>query len=185
MFGERYACSEQDLIDKLNKVPFPKSEAMMKGIAFENCLRKPGVYADGQFEFDPAVVDACYKHTEGGIWQTWVDLQIFTYDYEFTIGGYTDVIRRNVLKDVKTTKQYSFPAFDESYQHKVYLLGAEQTGAQIDQFDYVVCDFKEVYVETYFFDSNAYKASVLAIMRDVAEFIRLRRHLITNPKLFT
>lgn len=192
MFGERYACTEQDMLNKLNKVPTPQSEAMLKGIAFEDCVRA-GIYAksltstDGikyDFEFNPEIIHWFMNETKGGIWQQYVEFYLDCGGYWLYLYGYIDVLRQNHTLDIKTTSQYAFPKYLDDYQHMLYLFGAKMLGAQVDYHEYLITDQKECYREYYQYQPKRFKESLLTVANDMVFFLESRKEFITNHKVF-
>lgn len=189
MFGERYACDEQHLLDRLNKAPMEQTEAMAKGIAFEACLQEDGKYTHSihpfpMFSFPPEIVNEMRDVVRGGIPQQFLQFTLETPNYTVRFYGYADFIKRHQCIDVKTGKQYAFPKFLDCYQHKMYLLGAKESGANLLEHLYLITDFKNVYKELYTFNKKEFEADMISRTTDLVHFIELRRSLITNPKIF-
>lgn len=184
MLGESFIlCNEQQLIDKLNRVPYPQTEPMLKGIAFEKALQNK-IYTSDGFEFEMSVIDEMIPIVEGGFWQTFVEHEIIVDGKRVRLYGYIDVIKKNRSIDTKTTKQYEWPKFEHCFQHQVYLLGANAMGFHLDHHQYLVTDFKHVYKEDYFIDVDLMTGQLQKVCRDLIFFIESKRELITNPKLF-
>jgi len=184
MLGESFMlCNENQLIDKLNRVPYPQTEPMLRGIAFEKALQNKIYKSDG-FEFEMSVIDEMIPLVEGGFWQTFVECEIMVDGHRVRLYGYIDVVRRNQCIDTKTTKQYEWPKFKDCFQHHVYLLGANSCGILLNHHQYLVTDFKHVYKEDYFLDVDLMTGQLQNICRDLIFFIEAKRHLIYNEKLF-
>ena len=64
--------------------------------------------------------------------------------------GIADVIRRNTIFDIKRVNYYDIGKYEGSIQHLIYMYA---TG--IPNFEYVISDGQEVYVETYHWESKS------------------------------
>lgn len=183
--GENFLlCSKEQLLDKINRVPYPTTEPMAKGNAFEHCLRYEGVYEKDGFSFDKELIERMRPMVKGGAWQLFVETTIDVDGHQVRHYGYLDVVRRFQTIDVKTTSQYQWPKFDGGYQHHVYLLGASDAGAQLSEHMYLITDFKDYYTEVYPFKRDLMINQLRTISRDLISFLENNRHLITDKKIF-
>jgi hypothetical protein len=128
---------KEEILDTLNKVEKKKSPAILAGIDFENNIR--GV-CDGTAVTDDFCVMDAVEIVEGGLWQQRISREL---DGDL-VYGIADVIRRNTIFDIKLVSKYDLGKYESSIQHLIYMYA---TG--IPQFDYVISDGHEVYVETY------------------------------------
>ena len=179
--------TEQDMIDKLNRVPFESTEAMNKGTAFESAVAFNDANIkvdDKQYSFDKELVLTLHEMVTGGAYQKGLKYTITFDDCRVNFYGYSDFIKRDTIIDLKTTGQYTFPKFDKSFQHKVYLLGANQMGYELNKFQYLVTDFKDYFYELYPFDEEKYHHELKMLAVDLIAFIKSRRYFITNENLF-
>lgn len=132
----------QDFLNTLNKVPVPMTEAIQKGIDFENeifAMTDKGVLSE-----DPCVCEIA-EIVKGGYWQQVVQKRIGNY----LLYGKADVIKANKIYDIKYTGHYDTGKFEGSIQHLLYM---ECT--PIDDFDYLVSDKKSVWIESYHKDKD-------------------------------
>jgi hypothetical protein len=134
---------KEDLLDTLNKVEKRKSPAMQMGIDFENAVR--GVCDGTGVTDDFCVMDAA-EIVKGGMWQQRVSREI---DGDLAY-GIADVIRRNTIFDIKRVFKYDLGKYEGSIQHLIYMYAAG-----LPNFDYVISDGQEVYVETYHWESGS------------------------------
>ena len=179
--------TEQNLIDKLNRVPFEATEAMDKGNAFELAVglnKNEVVFGEKNYSFDKTLIGQLHEKVAGGAYQKGLKYTITFDDCMVNFYGYADFIRRDTIIDLKTTGQYTFPKFDKSFQHKVYLCGANQMGYKLNKFQYLVTDFKDYFYELYPFDEEKYHQELKMIAIDLIAFINSRRLMITNEDLF-
>lgn len=177
-------CEEQKLIDKLNRKPYAPSEAMLKGIAFEQLLQQPSGYVHNGFEFDIDVVDEMRAYCAGGIWQTFVEFTIDVDGHKVRLYGYIDVVKQVRTIDVKTGAQYEFPGFDDYFQHHVYLLGCRNADIRVTEHVYLITDFTQVYKEPYDLNEKKMVEDLQKVCRELIHFTEMKRDLITNEKLF-
>jgi hypothetical protein len=127
---------KEELLDTLNKVEKRKSPAMRMGIDFENAIRH---VCDGGTSEDFCVLEAA-EIVNGGIWQQRISREL---DGDLAY-GIADVIRRNTIFDIKRVNKYDLGKYEGSIQHLIYMYA---TG--IPNFEYVISDGVEVYMESY------------------------------------
>ena len=186
----------QDMIDRINRVPQPKTEAAARGSALNDTVdalilghdvyTQNGSYlaeSDGmQFEFDRQLVDHLAEHFTGALTQVYTEGEISTNYGIVMLYGYVDYIVRNVAFDLKSTGRYTWPKYKDSVQWKSYLYTLKAQGAQVDTFEYVVTDFNGIYRESY--PLNERTTDLLrADVNGFLQFAYNHRHLITNPKI--
>jgi len=127
---------KKEILDVLNKMPKEKTPAMQAGIDFENAIRD---VCDGGTSEDFCVLEAT-EIVMGGMWQQRISREI---DGDLAY-GIADVIRRNTIFDIKRVNQYDIGKYESSIQHLIYMYATD-----IPNFEYVISDGHEVYVETY------------------------------------
>jgi hypothetical protein len=115
---------------------------MRAGMDFENSIRD---VCNGGTSEDFCVLEAA-DIVNGGMWQQRVSRE-FDGDLLY---GIADVIRRNTIFDIKRVNQYDTGKYEGSIQHLIYMYA---TG--IPNFDYVISDGQEVYVETYHWEEKS------------------------------
>jgi hypothetical protein len=127
---------KEDLLDTLNKAEKRKSPAMQAGIDFENAIR---LVCKGGTSEDFCVLEAA-DIVKDGLWQQRISREL---DGDLAY-GIADVIRRNTIFDIKRVYKYDLGKYEGSIQHLIYMYA---TG--IPNFEYVISDGNEVYVESY------------------------------------
>jgi hypothetical protein len=132
----------RDLLDTLNKVKKDKTPAMQAGIDFENDIRN--VCNGGEVD-DFCVIEAA-EIVKGGLWQQRVSREL---DGDLCY-GIADVIRRDTIFDIKRVFKYDLGKYEGSIQHLIYMYA---TG--IPNFEYVISDGQEVYIEAYHWESGS------------------------------
>ncbi|MBO9615844.1 MAG: hypothetical protein J7619_24325 [Dyadobacter sp.] len=137
---ERGYIHEQELLDRINRVPVPQTEAQFRGSSFEDAVIK-GI---GEEAFDPEILSKVRSYLPRPMLKTQVYCEYQLNDS--LIYGYVDVIGKMLAVDIKTTGNYREGAFAKSHQN-FYLPALRMKG--IRSLRYVITDFKEVYLEEY------------------------------------
>jgi len=125
-----------EILDTLNKLLKENTAAMQVGIDFENEIRK---VCEGGTTEDFCVMEVA-EIVSGGMWQQRVS-RVLDGDLVY---GIADVIKRNTIYDIKRVNQYELGKYEGSIQHLIYMYATD-----IPNFDYLISDGREVYVETY------------------------------------
>lgn len=194
----------QDLINRINRVPF-ESEAAEKGTAFnemidciiENRLsEKYEIVSDREkgiitvknskwlFEFPLKLSAEIAKRLSGALTQQLVSGVLPTKYGDVLLYGYLDEMLPFKVVDIKTTGKYSAFKYRENWQHKVYPFCLNDNGILINDFEYVVTDFKKVYTEFYTYNPDRDFALLQGFCERFIEFLEANRHLITDTKIF-
>jgi len=137
---ERGYLDEQALLDRINRVPVPQTEAQFRGSSFEDAVIK-GI---GEETFDSEVLSKVRSYLPRPMLKT----QVY-FEYQLNdslIYGYVDVIGKLLAADIKTTSNYREGCFAQSHQN-FYLPALRAKG--IRSLRYVITDFKDVYIEEY------------------------------------
>jgi hypothetical protein len=159
-----------DLLNYLNRVQTPKSEAMLAGIAFENDvdLYLKGI-GDGFIGgTDGAYVSSVVKvsnYVKGSLFQQRISGSIKTPRGELFLKGVCDAIGKDRIYDIKFSKTYDFNKYYPSIQHLIYMY---VTG--IEKFSYLVSNGNEVFVEDYFWDDTSLEL-LTNRLNDVLDYI--------------
>ncbi len=171
---ERGLVTDQELLDRINRVPIPQTEAQARGVSFEDAVLK-GV---GEDLFDPDVIIRA-RHL---LPSPMVATQVYC---EFPIGdvlfyGFADVLGRSMAVDLKSTKSYSEQRFAEDHQN-FYLPALQSRG--VTTLRYIITDFSDLFTEEYDLqtDFSVQKRQILAFV----DFLEQSRHLITDRRIFT
>lgn len=170
VYGEKSeeieAKARQDFLNTLNKVKSKKSPAMLKGIQFEDAIRSMcnGNVRDESIKLPKnanpldypllnRLTDDEYKcaseiaeKVKGGMWQVKLSKKIGNY----LLFGYADVIKRDVINDIKRVNQYAeIGKYEPSIQHLIYL-----ECSPLEHFKYLICDGKSNFEEYYHKDAD-------------------------------
>lgn len=164
--------TEQQLLDTINRVPAPATEAQQRGVAFEETLVK-GTDED---RFDADILAKVRKLLPRPIVDTQVYCQWQIDDVLFY--GYVDLIGKYKAVDIKTTGSYQPGRYVFNHQN-LYLHALKKRGIKL--MEYVITDFKDVYVESYSLTHPIDKQ--LEEIRLFKAFIDEHRTLITDQKI--
>jgi hypothetical protein len=128
---------KEKILDTLNKVWKEKTPAIQAGINLENAVR---LVCDAGWASDDFCVLEAAERVKGGMWQQRISREL---DGDL-VYGIADVIRRDTIFDIKSTKKYETGKYEGSIQHLIYMYAAG-----IPYFEYVISDGSDIYVETY------------------------------------
>lgn len=165
--------SEQELLDRINRVPIPSTEAQLRGVSFEDAVLK-GI---GEDQFDFNIVQTVRRRLPKPIVKTQVYCQYQIDDA--LIYGFVDVLGCREAVDLKTTAHYEPERFLQDHQH-FYLPALYNWG--IRQMRYLITDFEQVYEEIY--DGESDFTGQLEEVYSFKMFLNEHRELITNAKIF-
>lgn len=130
---------EIEMIERINRVKKPTTKAQQKGVDFERAVtlgENEELFAEGIIDKARNLIPRKYK-TQFYVESRYKNAQIY---------GYVDGVGEHVAFDLKSTSFYEPGRFLKNHQN-LYLLGLQKFG--IEQLDYVITDFTDVYVESY------------------------------------
>jgi hypothetical protein len=211
-FSENPKTSEEDfekqqfksLIDRINRVPF-ESEPASKGTAFNemiDCIIESRTSKDYLItaHMDSDIINVrCDKYSfdfplklsseialmcDGALTQQLVEGVMPTKYGNVLLYGYMDELLPFKSVDIKTTKKYNAFKYRNNWQHKVYPYCLQQSGVFIDDFEYIITDFKKIYTELYVYDHYRDFQELQSHCERFIEFLQSNRHLITDNKIF-
>lgn len=176
--------AEQELLDKINRVPF-KSDAAEAGSRFNDLI--DNILTGAEFkndEFSEVLALDIAGLLYGSAKQVYTATTIHTRSGLVELYGYIDYIKQDAAIDLKTTKSYELGKFRDSLQKHVYPVSLIDDGNEINTFEFLVTDFSSIYVESYLVDYDESKRIIQDTCEQLINFINLRRHLITDLKIF-
>jgi hypothetical protein len=163
----------QELMDRINRVPKPTTEAQQRGISFEEAL----VTGKGEDQFPAHILEeARLKLPPKFKTQFYVQAQI----EDVLLYGFVDLIGGNQAVDIKTTGSYRGTKFANDAQN-LYLLGLKQF--DIKTLTYLITDMQGVYEETYQTDEYDF-SPLLKKLKDFTVFLKENNYKISNRKIF-
>ena len=141
-YNEEYALkAKEEFIDRIKGKPFEPTEAMQRGIDFEELA------VAGQIpEISPIIA--------GGQHQVWATRIIEVDGIKVQLRGFLDTLKAGVIYDIKRTGQYEYPKYRTSYQHHIYFLLVPAA----KRFEYLVGSgtTKEAYNKYVYFHREVY-----------------------------
>ena len=170
--GQLYV-SFEELINRINRVYKPPTEAQQRGVSFEDALLK-----GEEEEAFPASILAQMRAKLPHRFKTQFYTSVVVRDVE--LYGFVDVVAGNRAIDIKTTSSYQPDKFLHNHQN-LYLLGLKRWN--IKQLDYLITDFQEVYTEMYHYDTYDFEPLLNELFQFV-DFLETNRERITDKKIF-
>lgn len=181
----------QEFLDKVNRVPFEKTDPILRGMAFEDMVDhalKMGIPADlpdpihvHDVKCPSDILRVFVERLQGAVRQVHVETVIDTRYGPVKVYGKVDEILRDTAFDIKTTGKYEFPKYLRNWQHPVYLEALKKEG--IRRFVYLATDFREVYEEEYTHNS-ADTDRLISEVSHLVETLESQREKITDRKVF-
>jgi hypothetical protein len=176
--------AEQELLDKINRVPF-SSELADKGTWFNDLI---DLCIKGEEKHDLNYLTGCAldisERLYGSAKQVFTSTTIEVDGKVIELYGYIDYVLQDRVIDLKTTKAYELGKYQHSLQLHFYPVSLIDAGNEINQFEFMVTDFTNVFSEVYKVDYEASKRILADACRELIRFIEFKRHLITDKKIF-
>lgn len=176
--------AEQDFLNKINRVPFSSKEAD-KGTIFNEFIDNS---LDMWEKFGLSYVDGIaveiIEKLQGSQKQLFTSTTIEFDGISVELYGYLDYLKLEKVVDLKTTKAYELGKYKNSLQLHFYPVSLIDNGCEIEQFEFLVTDFEDVYSETYPVDYNTSKNILISKCKELIKFIESKRDLITDRKIF-
>lgn len=166
--------SEQELIDRINRVPIPQTEAQARGVSFEDAVLKK----IGEELFDPELLKTVRQRLPKPILKTQAYCQYQIDDV--LIYGFVDILGRDEVVDLKTTSHYEPNRYKENHQN-FYLPAFAKNGVR--QIRYLITDFQQVYEEVY--DLHTHFDTQLNEIYLFKLFLYEHQNRITDSKIFS
>ena len=164
---------EIEMIERINRVKKPTTAAQKKGVDFERAVtlgEMEELFQEGIIDKARELLPTKYK-TQFYVESRYKNAMIY---------GYVDGVGEKTAFDLKSTSFYEPGRFTKNHQN-LYLLGLQKYG--IEQLDYVVTDFKDVYVESYPLQSVDFNPLYQQIERFIS-FLEENKKFIRDKKIF-
>lgn len=198
----------QELINKINRVPFDSDKAdrgtcfnelvdsliehrFTKGMwCSEDESNYMAHYNNRTFTFPISICREFANYFKGALTQQRVEAILPTAFGNVLVYGLIDELMPTTVHDIKTTGSYSVGKFKSHFQHLVYPYALIQNGNDIRTFEYNILEFSkagypvDTYTETYVFVPER---DIPILTNHCEEFIRFleeNRGLITDKKIF-
>lgn len=196
--------AKQELIDRINRVPF-ESEKADRGTAFNQLIDRLNMrptwichaetegtdlvveYGGRKFRFERDKVLDIAKRYKGAA-QVYVERTIDTCKGKVLLYGYIDELLFDRITDIKTTTSYHMGKYRYNWQHIVYPYCINADDVRRFDYDVFVFDKKgrisEEYTETYYYDPQRDDERLRQHIEDFIFFIESNRASITDRKVF-
>lgn len=208
-FHER---KRQDLIDRINRVPFDNEKAD-RGTAFNEivdciilgeksekmeimCDKDLGtiaaIYNDRRFVFPISICREFANYYTGAVPQVYAEAVLSTKYGDVQLYGYLDELMPMSIHDIKSTTKYSASKFKDHWQHIVYPYALNFMGNDINDFEYNILlinerkggDTYETFTEHYSYVPERDIPLLIKHVEGLIEFVELHSNLITDKKIF-
>lgn len=182
----------QELVDKINRIPF-YSEAAAKGTAFNKIVDiaiDKGIpdnvvsFSEDGFKFPASLVAELQQILYGAIPQYKASTQIQTKFGIVEIYGYIDYLLLDKAIDLKCTGSFEIGKYKNSMQRHVYPICLADEGIEVDEFEFLVTDYKSIFREGYGVDLKQSKQAIINTCEELINFLHIKRDLITDKKIF-
>lgn len=206
---EYEAMQRQELIDRINRVPF-ESEAADRGTAFNevvDCMilgrnterkdmeiysnKEEGIiqvdFRERTFIYPIPLCREFADYFKGAVPQVRTEGVLQTKYGPVLLYGYIDELMPFSIHDIKTTSNYSAFKFRDHWQHLVYPYCLHQEGSKITLFEYNIVKWgkvNETFTEPYNFNLSRDTERLLLHCESFIEFLENNRELITDKKIF-
>lgn len=204
--------SKQDLIDKINRVPFD-SEAADKGTCFNeivDCLIEhrntdkmkvtkvkdnnkvvalSAEYNNRAFTYPIELCKEMADYFKGAITQYYCEAILPTKYGNVKLYGYLDELMPTCIHDIKTTSRYEAYKFRDHWQHIVYPYCLRNEGNDVTRFEYDIVKWGkdmsyDFFTEVYNYNECVDKPRLINHCEGLIEFLEANRDLITDKKIF-
>jgi hypothetical protein len=192
------ATAKQELLDKINRVPWEEPEPVKIGKALQALLDEGKFHvADWPFDED-FMVHKDYPQIKfrrellkemdsligSGVRNGFTEGTLDTRYGQVRLYGYYDAIAQDRVIDIKYTKNYDVGKFFNSHQRLVYPHCLNGQGVLVNSFDFICTDNSQAYVETYVWNPERDLPILRASVEEFIEFIEANKSLITDTKIF-
>lgn len=163
-------------------------------------IDRPFIYGaihDFEFYFDKQLCVDAAEYFRGALSQHFTTATIDTCYGTVKLYGYIDELMQNVIKDIKTTKSYTFGNYKHYWQRHVYPYCCIESGdcTEIKAFEFSVFQLKggssrtplitgDFYREVYDYDHAQSTDLIRQHCERFIEFLEEHRHEITDKKIF-
>ena len=133
----------------LRREPIPKNQAMQDGLDFEKmaCDIADGMDCSRYPNYENWTIGATgiAAIIRGGLWQYTAYKEVTIGDIPFLLNGRLDVLKEDLIYDIKFGLEYKPGKFKTYPQHSMYL----ELIPYARQFEYLISDGNQIWIETY------------------------------------
>lgn len=176
--------AEQELINKINRRPY-QSDAADKGKFFNELI---DISIKGIQKHKVCFLNGCALQLatllSKSVSQVHTSTLIEVDNKVVELYGYVDYVLQDRVIDLKTTRSYELGKYKDSLQLHLYPVSLIDDGNEINEFEFLVCDFENVYSEVYPVDYEISKALITDVCKELIRFLEIKRDFITDKKIF-
>jgi hypothetical protein len=171
--------NQEDFLKTLGREPIKENEALAKGRQFERHIQLHDeieniIYRQHNEAYANCVKEIADK-VKGGTWQVSGKKEIVIGDMTFLLYGRADVLKADTIYDIKYTKYYAdYCKYRKSMQHLLYF----EIFPEMNNFEYLVSDLKNVYIEHY------HREDSVKLLSEISDFIIFVRNNEKFGKVF-
>lgn len=159
--------SYAEFLAALKREPIPTTEAMQKGIDFENLVTDITLGRGDKTHDWYEAASAVARTVKGGLLQYKVSREIVVKGYTLLLYGRLDALKAGTIYDIKFSGSYDVGKYIDSTQHPTYL----ELVPEAKQFSYLVSNGSYVWTETYRRDETP---SIIPTIEDFLDWLQLQ-----------
>ena len=159
--------SYAEFLAALKREPIPTTEAMQKGIDFENLVTDITLGRGDQTHSWYEAASAVARTIKGGLLQYKVSREIVVKGITLLLYGRLDALKAGTIYDIKFSGSYDVGKYIDSTQHPTYL----ELVPEAKQFSYLVSNGSYVWTETYRRDETP---SIIPTIEDFLDWLQLQ-----------
>lgn len=176
--------AEQELINKINRLPY-QSDSADKGTWFNELI---DLSLKGLEKYKEQYLTGCamevVKRLEGAARQVRTSTIIEVDNKIVELYGDIDYVKEDRVIDLKTTKNYELGKYKDSLQLHFYPVSLIDDGNEINEFEFLSCDFENVYSEVYKVNYSVSKNILIDACKELIRFLEIKKEFITDKKIF-
>lgn len=140
------AGTTEDFIQTLRRVPKPQTDAMLRGIKFENEITDIVVHGGRVSKgVEDKVILSFARKVAGSTPQVRAEKKVIVRNKPLYLVGVADFVRAGIIYDTKRVSRYEYGKYIDSTQHPMYF----ELFPEARRFDYLIYDGQYAYTETY------------------------------------
>jgi hypothetical protein len=183
--------AKQEFLDRINRVPVEKTDAMIRGNAFESAVNywaglgkiPPGPVTVHDKQVSPELIGKFSTGFEGALRQVFTEMVLPTRYGDVRIYGFIDDLMGDAVYDTKTTGNYEIGKYRNGWQHPAYLESLRQAGASVGRFIYRITDFEDYFEEEYAYRREDTER-LINECEHLYEFLEANRPAINDGRVF-
>lgn len=167
--------SINDFLSSLRREPSPTTDAMQKGIDFENLVMD---ICQGNLPTDHKWYSAASevaRDVSGGQFQLAAQKEIEVAGLRFLLYGRLDCLKAGKINDIKFTSSYAVGKYFDSPQHPMYL----ELIPEAKEFTYIISNGSRVWRETY---SREESRSIIDVIQEFVSYLEMTGLMPTYKK---